>query len=85
MIARFEVARSALVAGVNLCSGQAPQISIHQRRWRHVNAVAHRPWFSVGGGAFGQPAALSKAAIERDIMRGYFVRDEALRRFGVAP
>ena len=37
-----------------------------------------------GGGGFGAPAARSRADIERDIARGYYLRDEAQRRFGVA-
>ena len=37
-----------------------------------------------GGGGYGLPAARSRAAIERDIMRGYYTRDEAAQRFGVA-
>ena len=37
-----------------------------------------------GGGGYGLPAARSRAAIERDIMRGYYTREEAAQRFGVA-
>ena len=37
-----------------------------------------------GGGGFGAPMSRSKAEIERDIARGYYTRDEAGRRFGVA-
>ncbi len=37
-----------------------------------------------GGGGFGEPVARSRAEIERDIGRGYYTRDEAQRRFGVA-
>ena len=35
-------------------------------------------------GAYGLPAARSKAEIERDIMRGYYTREEAMQRFCVA-
>ena len=37
-----------------------------------------------GGGGYGEAAARSKAEIERDIMRGYYTREEAEQRFGVA-
>ena len=37
-----------------------------------------------GGGGYGLPAARSKVEIERDIMRGYYTREEAMQRFGVA-
>ncbi len=37
-----------------------------------------------GGGGYGLPAARSRAEIERDIMRGYYTREEAAQRFGVA-
>ena len=37
-----------------------------------------------GGGGFGEPAARSKSAIERDIVRGYYTREQAQRQFGVA-
>ena len=36
------------------------------------------------GGGYGLQAARSKAEIERDIMRGYYTREEAMQRFGVA-
>ena len=37
-----------------------------------------------GGGGYGTVAARSQAQIERDIMRGYYTREEASRMFGVA-
>ncbi len=37
-----------------------------------------------GGGGFGQASARSRAEIERDIARGYYTREDAIRRFGVA-
>ncbi len=37
-----------------------------------------------GGGGFGEPADRSKADIERDITRGYYTREQAQHRFGVA-
>ena len=37
-----------------------------------------------GGGGFGQPSARSRSEIERDIARGYYTREDAIRRFGVA-
>ena len=37
-----------------------------------------------GGGGFGEPAARSRMDIERDIVRGYYSREEAQRRYGVA-
>ena len=36
-----------------------------------------------GGSGYGLPAARSKAEIERDIMRGYYTRADAMQRFGV--
>ena len=35
-----------------------------------------------GGGGYGAPDARSKAEIERDIMRGYYTREESARLFG---
>ncbi len=35
-----------------------------------------------GGGGYGSPGARSKEEIERDIMRGYYTREEAARLFG---
>lgn len=35
-----------------------------------------------GGGGYGAPGARSKTEIERDIMRGYYTREEAARLFG---
>ena len=40
--------------------------------------------FTPGGGGYGTVAARSQAQIERDIMRGYYTREEASRMFGVA-
>jgi N-methylhydantoinase B len=37
-----------------------------------------------GGGGYGEPAQRPVAQIERDIMRGYYTREEAERVFGVA-
>ncbi len=37
-----------------------------------------------GGGGFGEPVERSRADIERDITRGYYTREEAQQRFGVA-
>ena len=37
-----------------------------------------------GGGGYGEPAQRPVAQIERDIMRGYYTREEAERMFGVA-
>jgi N-methylhydantoinase B len=37
-----------------------------------------------GGGGYGEPAQRPVAQIERDIMRGYYTREEAGRLFGVA-
>ena len=37
-----------------------------------------------GGGGYGEAAVRSKGQIERDIMRGYYTREEASQRFGVA-
>ena len=37
-----------------------------------------------GGGGYGEAVARSKAEIERDIMRGYYTREQAQQRFGVA-
>ncbi|WP_430395318.1 hydantoinase B/oxoprolinase family protein [Ferrovibrio sp.] len=35
-----------------------------------------------GGGGYGDPAARDAAAIERDIARGYYTREQAVARFG---
>ncbi|MBP6818834.1 MAG: hydantoinase B/oxoprolinase family protein [Ferrovibrio sp.] len=35
-----------------------------------------------GGGGYGDPAARDTAAIERDIARGYYTREQAVARFG---
>ena len=37
-----------------------------------------------GGGGYGAAAARTREQIERDIVRGYYTREEAQRRFGVA-
>ena len=37
-----------------------------------------------GGGGFGDPAQRSRASIERDIARGYYSREQAQRRYGIA-
>ena len=37
-----------------------------------------------GGGGYGEPAGRSRAEIERDITRGYYTREEAMQRFGIA-
>jgi N-methylhydantoinase B len=37
-----------------------------------------------GGGGYGEPAKRSKEAIERDIARGYYTREEAAKMYGVA-
>ena len=37
-----------------------------------------------GGGGYGEPSGRAKAEIERDITRGYYTREEAMRRFGIA-
>ncbi|HEY4372576.1 MAG TPA: hydantoinase B/oxoprolinase family protein [Burkholderiales bacterium] len=37
-----------------------------------------------GGGGYGEPARRSKEAIERDIARGYYTREEAAKLYGVA-
>jgi N-methylhydantoinase B len=38
-----------------------------------------------GGGGFGPPAERDPLLIERDVARGYYQREDALRRFGTNP
>jgi N-methylhydantoinase B len=38
-----------------------------------------------GGGGFGPPAERDPLLIERDVARGYYQREDALRRFGTTP
>jgi N-methylhydantoinase B len=38
-----------------------------------------------GGGGYGAPAARSRAEIDRDIVRGYYSREDAERMYGSAP
>ena len=38
-----------------------------------------------GGGGYGAAALRTREQIERDILRGYYTREEAQRRFGVVP
>jgi len=37
-----------------------------------------------GGGGYGEPGRRSKEAIERDIARGYYTREQAARLYGIA-